>query len=1268
MDHTHIVQAVDLDGYANTINSQAVIPELLYWLVKQSITNASVCRIPYGDAINQPGWDGIVQAESAFLEFVPAGTSYWEVGTGSSPQGKASDEFNKRSKEVSAKDRAGASFVFVTPRFREWGEPQQTQWIKNRNDRGWRQIRIIDGVKLADWLREFPSVGRWIAKRMGLTETLGGFSTPRDHWENIKALTALGDPPLPPKLFTEGRGNVRNALQALFEGKESRLFLFAESPTDVGDFVAAHIETFERETARSLAYRCLYVSEEDAWRSVVALEKSHVLVAGPRLGLETLECADLLTMATRGGHAVVVPLCGAWAEGRPEIIKLRSPSQAQIQTILKEAGYKEIRSRELASIGGDQISALRRHLQGLGSVPPYATWKNARLIAEAGLAGKWDGKNQEDRAAIEMLLGKGYGEWIERLRPDALRSDSPLIQLDEKWRFVTRGEAWGALGNRITDEDLVRLQETVIRVLGERDPMFDLPIEERYAAGIYDKRLKHSRFLRVGLAETLALVGCRSQALSSCSLGQAENIAWDTVNGLLENTNWDRWASIDSMLPMLAEASPEGFLDAVESVLQDLNSSPFHELFAQEGSGGVGGGTYISGLLWALETLAWHPDLLMRVAVTLSDMASIDPGGNWTNRPLNSLIAILLPWHVQTCASIEKRDAVVKTILTEQPEVGWDLILGLLPHSHGSTSGCHRPTWRDYIPSDWEDDVPIGEYREQVTNFTKLAVGVAINNTDKLKELIDRLPELPGFGRESLLEQLASKEIVSLAETERLLMWEGLERLVRQHRKYADAEWALPKDIVARVSEVANIIAPLKPELRFRYLFCESDSELTDDLEDYEEQLQRLARVREVAIREIVSEGSVTAVLAFSRSVTNPNAVGGALGRIACRTIEEKILPKLLDSQDEVEKQVVSGFAWDRFRELGWEWVDRILGKDWTKVQKSEFLSLLPFEDEVWVRVRDQLGEENESTYWRNVVVNPLASRRDPNTAIERLTRFGRAPEAISVIYWSFRTTGTFVERLAVNALLATLNMADVDQKLDVQAAVDVIGHLQNSPTVGSETLFKIEWDYLPLLGRFSDGSPVTLERRLASDPDFFAEVIALVFLQDEHDPDDPEPNEHTRNLAEYGYSLLREWKTCPGTRPDGSLDSDAFKNWMEEVRRKTKKTGYGQATKIQIGQILTHAPPDPNGLWIHHAVATELNAREAEILRSEFTSALFNQRGVYSATRGEEECRLARKYRQKADDLDGSGFSRFATAMRKFAKRYERQSEYESKRSPLED
>ena len=83
MDHTHLVQVSDLERYADTRESQAVIPELIYWLVRQSAPSLTVCRIPYGDAVNQPGWDGLVETDESFLEFVPQGASYWEIGTGS---------------------------------------------------------------------------------------------------------------------------------------------------------------------------------------------------------------------------------------------------------------------------------------------------------------------------------------------------------------------------------------------------------------------------------------------------------------------------------------------------------------------------------------------------------------------------------------------------------------------------------------------------------------------------------------------------------------------------------------------------------------------------------------------------------------------------------------------------------------------------------------------------------------------------------------------------------------------------------------------------------------------------------------------------------------------------------------------------------------------------------------------------------------------------------------------------------------------------------
>lgn len=1269
-NNTHIVRAADLEQYANSINSQTVIPELIYLLVKQSISNASVCRIPYGDAVNQSGWDGIVETESAFLEFVPDGRSYWEIGTGNDPQTKATRDFKKRTSQLSADDRGQGSFVFVTPRFAGWGEPEQTRWLERRKDKGWKNIRIIDGVKLADWLREFPAVGQWMAGEIGLSRSLGGISTPREHWKNIVSLAKPGDPPVPPTLFTEGRSNACDALQALFKDtpQKLQLLLFAEGEQDVADFVAAYIETLDEDTARDYANRCLYIAEEDAWRTVVEVRKSHVLVANPRLNLESDERADLLTIATRKGHAVIVPLCGAFAGGNSELIKLQSPSQFQIEKVLKEADYSDVRSRELAGIGGNRLSALLRNLRGPGIMPPYAKWENVRLVAQAGLAGKWDGKIPADRKALEKLLKKGYGEWIEALRPDTVRSDSPLIQRDEKWRFVVRGEAWSTLGSRITDEDLDRLEETAVAVLGERDPKFDLPKEERFVASIHGKELKHSRLLREGMAETLALVGSRSEALSECSLDKAECVAICTVRRLLASAKWDRWASLDLLLPLLAEAAPDEFLDAVELALVNLAQSPFHEVFAQESSGGMGGKNYMSGLLWALEILAWHPDFLSQVAVILSNLASIDPGGNRANRPFNSLVDIFLPWHVQTSASLEKRKVAVQNVLQEQPEVGWQLILGLLPHNRGFTIGSHQPTWRDYIPRDWKDEVSGSEYWEQITMYTEMAIELAKTSTEKQGELINRMSDLPNSALDNLLKHLASKEVVALPEADRCQLWEKLDSIVRQHRKFADAEWAMREGTISRIEIVANTLAPETPVLKYHYLFLDQDFDLFPDTENYEERQKRLDQARQDAVQKIFDTGGVSAVLGFAQSVATPGKVGYALGWIVREGIEVEILPSLLNTEDETERRVVSGFVQGRFQKSSWTWVDQVLGNSWNDTQKNAFLILLPFEEGVWSRVEKHLGRDNERLYWLKVVVNPFGPERDLTLAIEKLLEYERDPEAVLCVSHTVNDRERFKEDLAIRALLAVLEKSDVDVQLDQYQTVEVIKCLQVSPTVDPKILSNIERYFLPLLNRFSPGSPVTLEKRLASDPVFFAEIIALAFRSKDEAESDDEPSEERKAKALNAYRLLDEWRRCPGKLPDDSFDEGKFTNWLKEAKRITKETGHSEIAQSRIGHILIYAPKDPNGLWIHRAVASALNERGAEEMRSGFTIELFNQRGVHDFTAGREERELAQQNREKAEALETAGYSRFATAMREFARSYERDAKRDALRSPFEE
>ncbi len=1263
MDHTHIVQAGDLARYADTRASQAVIPELVFHLVQQSVPDATVCRIPYGDMINQTGWDGLVESESGYPVYVPKGRSYWEIGTGTNPQSKANKDIKKRTIKLTDLERANSSFIFVTPHL--WREPEQTEWINRQENQGWKRIQIIDGVKLADWLREFPALGRWIAKKVGITSSLGGIFTPMEHWELILSQGDKSDPHLPPTLFTISRKNACDALETVFRGEAMRLLLFAESEHDVDDFVSAYLATLDKAKSSEFSNRCLFISEEDAWRSVVLARRSHVLVANPRLDLDS-ENQDLQTVATSKGHAVVIPLCGAWSGGNHEIIKLRSPSRVQIENVLKDAGFSIIRARELAGIGDGLISALKRNLLGLGTLPPYATWNNARQFAQARLAGQWDGTNKADKEAMEKLSGKDYGEWIETLRTNAIRSDSPLVQHNAKWKFVACGEAWNALGNRVTDDDLDRLQQTAIMVLGERDPQFDLPKEERWAAGIHGKSLKHSDFLRQGLAETMALVGSRPEALSHCSIGKAENITISVVRQLLYGASWERWASLGSHLPLLAEAAPDEFLNAVETALENLDETPFHEIFSQAGSGGFGGGNYMVGLLWALESLAWNPDYLSQVAVILADIGSIDPGGNWANRPKYSLVNIFLPWHAQTTASFEKRLLAIKTVLDEQPTVGWKLLMALLPHNHGVTNGCHRPIWRNYIPRDWKEGVSRREYCEQITVFAKLAIELAKEDAEKLGELITHLPDLPKTAQECFLSHLVSKKIVKLSESERFPFWEKFQNLVQLHRKYADAAWALPKDIILKIEEAANSLTPKAPELKFQPLFSGRDSVLLKEKGNYDEQRKHLDEVRQAAVKTILEAGGLASVLTFAQNVSVPYEVGRALGTVGTKKLEDEILPSHLNAETETVNHVVAGFVWARYWELKWTWVDAVLGRGWSIKQKAAFLTLLPFKDETWSRVFKHLGEQDEELYWRDVKVHLYEPDCDLTIVIKKLLEHERPANALQCVSRTVNDERRFDEALATRTLLAVLDTPLMIKQVDYYEVIELIKRLQKTPDVDQETLFKIEWNFLPWLDQFSSGSPVTLESRLASDPDFFAEIIKLVFRSQNPEKEEAEPDEQKQNLADRAYDLLVAWKRCPGMLADGSFDVDSFNNWINEARRITKVTGHWNVAQFQIGHVLTHACEDPNELWIHEAVAKVLNRRDSEKMRSGFTSELFNQRGVYLYTAGTGEKKLAQRYREKADALDAKKFSRFATAMRQFAEVYERQSIREAELGPF--
>jgi hypothetical protein len=1252
----------------NARSAQGLIVELVWRLVAASSPKPRERRFPLTDSIGQHGPDGTLDTDFAFEPFIPEGQSFWEIGTNLRAGDKATSDYRDLTAAVPEAIRQKSTFVFVTPLSARrdwehtWKEDAQAPWLLSRRQEGsWKDVRVIDGTKLVDWLHLFPAIEIWLAqKTLGLPASQ--IETLENHWSILRS---IGDPPpLGWDVFLANREDARTKLGEVFADTTVQLKLSTRFPDQVVDFVSACAASLDDESRMDVIGRCLVLSGVEAWQAIANKKEKHILVADPVLDLTGAAGTKLIQIARRNGHAVVF---GGPPGGIPDpsSVDLTIPRNHHLQQALVKSGYTEERARIFAQKSGGNLGSLLRCLQNMSVLPEWANSNEANELAIATILGAWSEESEADRSAVERLSGKSYGEWIGTMREVAARPGTPLIQRDGKWKFIARYEGWYALGPRIFKDQLDRFSEVAISVLSEPDPQFDLSKDQRFAAKVHGKAIAHSELLRNSLAETLALLGSQSKALTSCSAGIGEIVAIVVVRSLLSDQSWHRWAGLNYLLPLLAEAAPSQFLDAVETGIA-ATPCPFDEMFRQE-SDGITGRNYMTGLLWALETLAWEQSYLGRALTCLAELAARDPGGQWANRPGESLTTILLPWLPQTVASITQRISAVKSLLSDAPGVGWKLLISLLPQSHSSSSGSHKPAWRQFIPDDWSSNVTVADYWQQTEQYSKLAIAMASQNTDRLVELIDRMDNLSPTAFEQVLAHLNSQTVLGLAEADRFRIWTELADLVARHRKFSDTEWAMAPEQIAKIAAASNLIEPKSPTIRYRRLFSERDFALFEEKEDYDKQREELQNRRQEAIQEIYSAGGTSIVVEFACTTQSPWSVGIAFGSIAVPDVDNQLLPPLLRSNEIASVQFIRGYVWGRYWKHRWQWVDSIDLSSWSKAEVATMLSYLPFDKNTWERVESRLATD-QGAYWKVANVNPYQASENLEYAVEQLILNGRPFAAIDCLYKMVHSKERPSAALIAKALIAALKSSEDRGSADAHEIVDVIAALQNDPDADPADLFHVEWSYLAILNEHHNASPKYLGRKLANEPSFFCEVIRLVFRSKNEEVPKDEKNPQDQRIASNAYRLLREWRSPPGIRESGELDGDILGAWLEAVKRECTGSGHLEVAMSMIGHVFAYAPSDPEGLWIHRVAAGVLNSKDAGDMRDGFRTELFNQRGVHAFTAGREELKLAQKYRALAADVEVAGFHRLASTLVELGESYERDANRAAARDAFDE
>jgi hypothetical protein len=518
------------------------------------------------------------------------------------------------------------------------------------------------------------------------------------------------------------------------------------------------------------------------------------------------------------------------------------------------------------------------------------------------------------------------------------------------------------------------------------------------------------------------------------------------------------------------------------------------------------------------------------------------------------------------------------------------------------------------------------------------------------------------------LVHLGSDAVRTLPEETRVTLWESLTDLASKHKKFADAKWALPAKEVDELLATAAKLAPTSPFYLHRRLFSDRDHNLFDHNGDYTQQRHALDMRRDDVVRKIHQVGGIADVLKFARLVASPAKVGESLGRNGDLPVDADLLPNLLESSNPVEQSVVRGFVWQRFWTKRSRWVESLDAAKWKGSETIALFALLPFLKEVWTVAEKVMGGRI-ADYWKAAAVNPWNGENELMAfAAEKLLENGRPRAALLCLYQlAMEKKHPLPTDLAVRALLAAVPNGSENVRFDSHEVGEIIQRLQENPTTDQDGLFKVEWAYMPLLDPDFAGAPRTMAQRIADSPEFFLQLIQLVY-RSKKEKRKTKPSPARQRLAENAFRLLLAWRIVPGANRDGIFDPSAFAVWVAKAMLLATASGHLSVALSELGQTLPYGPKDPSGLWIHKAIAKVLNEKDAEDMRSGFTMERFNQRGVHGFTHGTAEAKLAQDYHAEAEALELAGFPRFAMAMRGLAQSYERDAERESKRDPFED
>ena len=1257
------IRANDIQEWADkNIPARSRFAVLLRTLVNSTGQDSSKVDFPGNDDSERPGWDGYVETSHG-TPWIPEGISGWEFGVNASVTSKADSDFAKSVKASDARARAGITFVFVTPR--RW--PGKAAWADTmRAKKLWRDVRAYDSSDLEQWFEQSLAAQTWFSNETDRPSE--GVRSLDQCWADWAGVTK---PELSPDLLRSAVEIGKRKLASRFlRQPDGPILIAADSAQEALAFLSELFRTENSEELAPLRDRILVFDRPGVVPRLAKGAQNFIAVTTSR------DVEREFAAISRSMHTVIVYPRNA-AGSDPEVI-LEPATYDVFRAGLEKMGCSRDDIQRLDQASGRSLTVLRRQLSTV-PVIKNPQWAGDHAVASPLIpflfVGAWNSANEADRTALSLLGNKTYEELEKTLQSATLLDDAPVWSVGSYRGVVSKIDLLYAISATVTEAEIRSYLDLARLVLSEDDPSLDLPESERWAASFHGKSREFSAALRNGVSESLVLLAVRGNALFKQRLGlDSEVSAARLVSELLEPLSLRTLEANGRDLPTYAEAAPDQFLSIIEKDLRTDNPVVVGLMRPAE-AGLFGGGCPRTGLLWALEGLAWSPETLSRTALILARLSEIEINDNWANKPIASLQSIFRTWMPQTAASHDQRLAVFKLIRRKHPRIAWKLCMEEINVGQRVGDYTHKPRWRTDGYGFGEPFTTWDPVIAFMRELLKTVFEWSSYDGAMICDLIQHLPDFHVSEHDKVWDIVEGWVAAGASDQEKATVREKI-RVTALSRRATRRAKSTGKTIPADRAQA--IIASLEPTdllSKHEWLFAntwveESADELEEEELDYRKREDRIAKLRADALWEVFEQRGLEGIIELASRGKAASQIGWHLSK---DVLQPNDIPPLLavaaasliPGSDPAgpSSNLIAG----ALRVTPSDQMKGLLGalrEIASPEQLIQILCLAPPRRAIW-EVVDDLPHEEQSRYWKEASVDWFQDSDDEqNELVERLLAAGRPRAA----FWSVHFHPEKLPPRTLFRLLSDMTTSEEPsghyqmQQHDLERAFDALNKMSD---VTLEEKAGLEFRYIEVLARpwsrrEGYGIP-NLERFLEKNPHAYVQALVWTYKRKDGGEDPPEfkvAAENANSLSTRGFKLLHGIGRIPGHNTEGVPDSDTLAIWVTSVRDAAAGLGRLEVADLLLGELFSNAPVGDDGVWPCEPVRQLMEDVQSTRISDGAQTGVYNSRGVHGrGDGGEQERELADRYRAWAQALQYSNPFVSSTLLMGLVRTYEQEA-----------